>query len=152
MLKRWSKNIGAVMALLLVSGLLLVAMMVGAMLIQSSLVSILTDAEWTNQHTVQATFTASTIMNIYYLVSGVIFLGFFFLMEYMLVTTGVPKKLVLRRTSITLGIELLILSLLQLAMLAYAPFSPLQVGLSSAEILLGICLIYLGRRKAPVSL
>jgi hypothetical protein len=151
MLKRWSKNIGAVMALLLVSGLLLVVIMVGAMLIQSSSISILNTAEWTNQHPVQAGFTASTIMNIYYLVSGIIFLAFFFLMEYMLVTTGVPKELVLRRTSLTLGIELLILSLLQLAMLAYTPFLPLQVGLSSVEIVLGIWLIYLGRRKAPVS-
>ncbi len=152
MLKHWSKNIGAVMALLLVTCLLLVVMMVGAMLVQASSISLLNEAEWTNQHTVQATFTASTIMNIYYLVSGVIFLGFFFLMEYMLVTTGVPKKLVLRRTSLTLGIELLILSLLQLAMLVYKPFSPLEFGFSLVEILLGIWLIYLGRRKAPVSI
>ena len=151
MLKRWSKTIGAVVALLLVSGLALVVMMVGANLIQTFSIIGLKAADWTDQHTVQAAFTASTIMNFYYILCGILFLGFFFLMEYRLVTTGIPQKIVLRRTFFTLGVELLILALMQLAMMTYAPVFPLQVGLTVMEILLGIGLVYLGNLGLPRS-
>lgn len=151
MLKRLLKYIGAVVALLLVSGLILVLMMVGANFIQSFSINVLKDADWTNQHTVQATFAARTILNIYYLLSGIVFLGFFFLMEHRLISTGIPQKLVLRRTFFTLGVELSILALLQLAIMTYTPVLPLQVGLTGIEILLSIGFITLGRRKAPIS-
>ncbi len=151
MLKRWSKHLGALVALLLVCGLILVLMMVGANFIESFSINVLTGADWTDQHTVQATFTARSILNVYFLICGIVFLGFFFLMENRLITTGIPQKRVLRRTFFTLGIELLILALLQLAMMSYKPAFPLQVGLTVMEILLGIGLIYLGRRKALIS-
>ncbi len=151
MLKRWSRQIGALAALLLVSGLILLLMAVGANLIQSLSMNILKEADWTNEHTVQGTFTARTILNVYFLLSGVVFLGFFFLMENRLITTGIPQKSVLRRTFITLGVELLVLALMQLVMMMYTPILLLQVGLAVMEILLGIGLIYLGRRKATFS-
>ncbi len=152
MLTRWSKYIGAVGALLLVSVMVLVVMMVGANLIQAFSVSSLNQADWKNLHPVQATFTARSILNAYYILCGIAFFGFFFLMEHRLVTTGVPKRLVLRRTFLTLGIELSILALLELAMMIFSRVLAFQVGMTVIEILLGIGLIYLGRRKAPISL
>ncbi len=151
MLKRWSNQIGALAALLLVSGLILLLIVVGANLIQSFSISVLKEADWANQHAVQAIFTARTILNIYFLLSGIVFLGFFFLMENRLVTTGIPQKSVLRRTFFTLGVELLVLAFMQLIMMTYTPFLLLHVGLTVIEILLGIGLIYFGRRKAPFS-
>ncbi len=151
MLKRWLKTIGAVLALLLVSGLMLVLIVVGANLIRSFLVSSLNSADWMYQHTVQANFTASTIMNFYYIICGIFFLGFFCLMEYRLVTTGVPKKLVLRRTFFTLGVEIFVLTLMQLAVMAYSTVLPVQVGLIVIGIFLSVGFIYLGRRKASIS-
>jgi hypothetical protein len=151
MLERWSKYLGAVLALVLVSGLALVIGAVGVNVLQSVSTLLVAQADWTKTNTVQATFTVRSIMNFYYIVYGVIFLGFFFLMENRLVTTGVPQKLVMRRTCFTLGIELLILAFLQVAKMTYTPVFPLQLGLDAIEILLGIGLIYLGRRKAPIS-
>lgn len=151
MIKRWSQYIGAVAALVLVSGLIAVLLIVGANLIQSFSINALRQAAWSNQRTVQATYTARTILNAYYVLAGIAFLGLFFLMENQLVTTGVPKKLVLRRTFFALGVELLILALMQLAMMAYVPALPLQIGLAVLEILLGVGLIYLGQRKTPIS-
>jgi hypothetical protein len=151
MLKRWLKTIGAVVSLLLVSGLILVLMMAGANLIKSFSINVMKEADWINEHIVQATFTVTTILNFYYLISGIVFLGFFFLMEHRLITTGIPQKIVLRRTFFTVGVELLILALIQLAMMTYTPVLPFQVGLAVIEILLSIGLIYLGRRKASIS-
>lgn len=151
MLKRWTNTIGALVALLLVCALVLVLIMAGANFIQSFSVTVLQDAEWTSEHTVQANFTARTILNFYYILSGVVFLGFFFLMEHQLITTGIPKKLVLRRTFFTVGIELLILALLQLAMMTYTRALPLQAALAAVELVVSIGLIYLGRRKASLS-
>lgn len=151
MLKRWTQYIGASMALLLVCALILILIMAGANFIQSFSVTVLKDAEWTSEHTVQANFTARTILNFYYILSGVVFLGFFFLMEHQLITTGIPKKLVLRRTFFTVGVELLILALLQGAMMTYTQAVPLQIGLAAVEFLVSVGLIYLGRRKAPLS-
>ncbi len=151
MLKRWTNTIGALVALLLVCALVLVLIMAGANFIQSFSITVLQDAEWTNEHSVQANFTARTILNFYYILSGVVFLGFFFLMEHQLITTGIPKKLVLRRTFFTVGVELLILALLQVAMMTYTRALPLQVALAAVELVVSIGFIHLGRRKAPLS-
>ncbi len=151
MLKRWSIQIGAMAALLLVIGLILLLLVAGANLIQSVSVSALREAGWAAEHTVQAANTARTVLNVYFLLSGIVFLGFLFLMENRLVTTGIPKKCILRRTFFTVGIELLILALMQAAMMAVRRAVPLQVGLAAVEVLLGIVLVYLGRRKAPIS-
>ncbi len=91
MVKRWSKYLGAVLALLLVCGLVLVILMSGANLIQSYAVNVLKEADWTYEHTVQASYTARTAVNIYFILSGVVFLGFFFLMENRLVDQ-LPEK------------------------------------------------------------
>jgi hypothetical protein len=151
MVNRWLKYMGAVAALLLVNGLILVLIMVGANIIQSFSINVLKGADWTDQHAIQANFTARTILNLYYVMSGILFLGFFFLMENRLVTTGIPQKSVLRRTFFTLGVELLILALMQLIMMTYMPILLLQVGLTAVEILLAIGLIYFASRKAIVS-
>lgn len=150
-LNPWSRYIGAVVALLLVSGLLLVVIMVGANLIQSLSINAVNAADWKDQHTVQATYIARTILNLYYVICGIIFLGLFFLMEHQLVTTGVPRRRVLRRTFFALGVELLILALMQLARSMYTPVIPLYIGMSIVEFLVSIGFIYLGRRKAPIS-
>jgi hypothetical protein len=147
MLKRWLKTIGAMLALLLVNGLLLVLIMSGAKFIQLFSISRLKEADWSDQYSVQAAYTASTVLNVYYLISGIVILGFFFLMENRLITTGIPQKLVLRRTFFTLGIELLILAFIQVANMVFLPVFPLQAGLVGMEFLLGIGLIYLGRRN-----
>ena len=151
MFKQWSKYFGAVAALVLVGGLALIVMMVGANFLQSFMATALKDSEWMHLNTVQSTYTVRSIMNFYYVLCGILFLGFFVLMEHRLITTGVPKKLVLRRTAFTLGIELLILALFQLAMMTYLRVVALQVGLAVIEVLLGVGLIYFGRRKMTTS-
>jgi hypothetical protein len=144
---RWSKTIGAGFALLVVTGLLLVLILSGAKLIQLLSFSGLKEADWADRYSVQAAYTASTILNVYYILSGIVILGFFFLMENRLITTGVPRKLVLRRTSLTLGIELLILAIIQASVMAFLAPSPVQIGLAGIELLSGIGLVYLGRSK-----
>jgi hypothetical protein len=150
MLQRWAKNLGAVVALLLVCGLALVVFMVGANSLQSFLVTIYKDADFTTLHPVQTTFTVRTIMNFYYVISGILFLGFFVLMDYLLITVGVAKKLVLRRTLLSLGIELLILTLFHLAMMFIQPAAPVQIALTTVEALLGIGMILVSRRKGNI--
>ena len=151
MFKQWSKYFGAVVALVLVAGLALIVMMVGANFLQSLMATIFANSEWAKMNTVQSTFTVRSVMNFYYVLCGILFLGFFVLMEHRLITTGVPKKLVLRRTTFVIGIELLILALFQLAMMTYLRVVALQVGLAVIEILLAVGLILFGRRKAPKS-
>jgi hypothetical protein len=150
MLERWSKYIGAWAAWLVVVALAMVILLVGGSFLQSFTVNILKDEAWTKLNSVQASYTVTTIMNFYYLLTGILFLGFFILMENRLVSTGIRKKLVLRRTAFTLGIELLILAFFQLAMFTYLPSIPLQIGLAVLELLFGVGLIYLARRKAPI--
>ena len=150
MLERWSKYIGAWAAWLAVVALSMVILLVGGSFLQSFTVNVLKDEAWTKINSVQASYTVTTIMNFYYLITGVLFLGFFILMENKLISTGIQKKLVLRRTSFTLGIELLILAFFQLAMFTYLPSIPLQVGLAVLELLFGVGLIYFARRKTPI--
>jgi hypothetical protein len=150
MFKRWAKNLGAVGALVVVSILSLIIFAVGANFLQAFLVTVYQGADWTTLRSVQASFTVRTFMNFYYVLGGILFLGFFFLMENRLITTGVPKKLVLRRTSFTLGIELLILALIQTGMMFFMTVITLQVVLVVVEVLLGVGLIYIARRKAAI--
>ena len=138
------------MALVLVVGLFVIIFMVGANLLQSVLVLIYSDVAFAAQKAVQATYTVRTYMNFYYIICGILFLGFFFLMDYRIVATGVPKKLVLRRTFFTLGIELLVLALIHLGTILILPAAQLQIVLTAVEILLGIGLIFLSRRKGSV--
>lgn len=150
MFKSWAKYFGAVVALILVTGLAVVVLMVGANFLQSLVINLIKDAEWTTRSSVQANFFVRTVLDFYYVISGILFLGIFVLMEQRLVTSGVPKKLVLRRTSFSLGIELLILAFFQLSMMLYLPVVPIQVVLTVGETLFGIGLIYVGRRKTLI--
>jgi len=148
MLERVAKYVGGVVALLLVSGVALLIGALAANFLQSLSTFLIAQADWVKTNTVQATFTVRSIMNFYYIIYGILFLGFFLLMEYQLITVGIPKKRVLRRTMFILGIESLILAALQLGTLIYAPARPLQIGLTIVEVLLGVGLISFGRRKA----
>lgn len=148
MLKRWSKYFGAGAALVLVAGLALIVLMVGANFLQSLMATIFADSGWAKTNTIEATFTVRSVMNLYYILCGILFLGFFVFMEHRLITTGVPQKMVLRRTAFVIGIELLLLAVFQLAMMAYMRVVALQVVLAVVEVLLGVGLIYFGRRKA----
>ena len=150
MFKRWAKNLGAVVALVVVSILSLIIFMVGANFLQAFLVTVYQGAEWTSLQSVQASFTVKSFMNFYYVLGGILFLGFFFLMENKLITTGVPKKLVLRRTAFALGIELLVLALIQIGMMLLMRVVQLQVALVAVEVLLGGGLIAISRRKGNI--
>ena len=150
MFERWAKNLGAVVALVVVSVLSVIIFIFGANFLQAFLVTIYQGAPWTSMQSVQASFTVRSFMNFYYVVGGVVFLGFFFLMENKLITTGVPKKLVLRRTAFALGIELLVLALFQIGMMFLMTVVSLQVVLVAVEVLLGLGLIYIARRKAAI--
>lgn len=150
MLKRWANNLGAVVALVLVVALFGVIFMVGGNLLQSVLVLIFQDVAIEAQKTVQATYTVITYMNFYYVICGILFLGFFFLMDYLIVATGVPKKLVLRRTFFTLGIEMLVLALIHLGTILLLSAGQLQIALTAVEILVGIGLILFSRRKGNI--
>jgi hypothetical protein len=150
MFKRWANNLGALVALLLVVGLFLIIVMVGANFLQPLLVLAFKDVAFAAQKSVQATYTVRTYMNFYYIICGILFLGFFFLMDYRLITTGVPRKLVLRRTSFALGVELVVLALIHLGTILILPAAQLQVVLTAVEILVGIGLIFLSRRKGNI--
>jgi LPXTG-motif cell wall-anchored protein len=159
MVKGWANKIGAIAAWLLVCALASLIVIVGADFIQMFTINVLKDEAWTQINTVQAGYTITTTMNFYYVIVGVLWLGFFILMEHLLVTTGVPQKLVLRRAMFAFGIELLIVALLHLGLLLIQPYiMPLgftvvqiplatRIALVAGVALLGGGFIYFSRRK-----
>lgn len=147
MLKRLSRNLGAILAWLLVCGLALFIIIVGADFIQAFAINVLKDADWVYFNTTQANSTVKASVQFYYVMAGLLWLGFFILMEHMLITTGVPQKLVIRRTLFALGIEALILAVLHLGMFIMQPASLLSLGLAAGEGLLGGFLVFISRRK-----
>jgi hypothetical protein len=136
MLKRWSQNIAAVLAWLLVVVLALVVLAVGATLYQLFAVFTLQITRWTSTITIQ----------VYYVTVGLAWLGFFIWMENYLVTTAIGKGLLLKRTLFAIGLELAAIALIQIGTMAYRNIELWQVATTLAEALAAAGLIYLSRR------
>jgi len=136
MFKRWSTNLAAVVAWLLVMALGLVILAVGANLYQLFAV-----------YTLQVTRYTSTItIQVYYVTVGLLWLGFLVWMEHFLVTTAPPKGLVWKRSLLVIGLEILVIALIQAGMMLYLPLDGWQIGLVLVEALLAGGLIFLSRR------
>jgi|GEM_PF-3215755 len=138
MLKRWLGNLWALLAWLLVCGLALVVIMVGAELFGKFAVVTLGATMWSIRFIVQ----------VFYVIFGLLWLGFFMLMEHLLMGEEARAGLLLPRTLYAVGIELLVIGLMQLATLAYLPLSSVGIVLALIEVLAGAGLIWFARRKS----
>ncbi len=137
MLKRWTINIAAVVAWLVVGALALLIIAIGASLFQMFIVVTLR----VNHYAIQI------LIQTYYVVMGLLWLGFFILMDHILIDKAAKEGLLLSRTLYVLGIELLTIGVVQLALITYGTFNLLHVLLMGGELLSGAGLVYFFRRK-----
>ena len=141
MLKRWPMTIAAILAWLLVCGLALVVIMVGAIFYQLFIVLSLNATRWTIQFMVQ----------VYYVLMGLLWLGLVIWMDHLLITIGNRTGQLLKRTLFGLGIEVAAIALIQIGTMLYRPIEFWQMATTAAEALLGAGLIYFSRRKKKVA-
>ncbi len=137
MLKRWSLNIAAVLAWLVVGAVALLIIATGASLFQYFIIMTLR----VNHYAIQI------LVQTYYVVMGLLFLGFFILMDHLLIDKARKEGILLSRTCYVLGIELLAVGLVHLGLISYGPIVALDFFLMSAELLSGAGLVYFFRRK-----
>ena len=137
MLKRWLNNLWAVLAWGLVDILAFAVLIQAANLYQVVLRVTLLANRWSN----------TLWLDLYYVTAGLLWLGFVILMEHLLLDPESLDGLLLPRTLFAVGIELLVIGLLQMGLQAYLPFSWLGVGLALVELLAGAGLIWAARRK-----
>jgi hypothetical protein len=141
MLKRWSTNVVAVIAWLLVCTVALLIIAVGANLFSLFISMTLQVGRYAPQVLIQT----------YYVVMGMLWLGFFILMEHLLIDKAAQKGLLLPRTLFVIGIELLIIGLIGLALIFYMHIGLINDLLTAAELVAGAGLIYFFRRKKTKS-
>lgn len=139
MLKRWLGNLGGLLALLLIAGLALLIIVVGAQFLYLFAQNPMGATRW----------SITLIMDTYYILLGMLWLGLFLLMDHLLLGEAARAGLMLPRALYAAGIEILILGLLHAALLAYRPLEPFSVGLALVELACGSLLIWISRRKAP---
>jgi hypothetical protein len=137
MFKRWMGNLGAVLALIVVGALALMVLLQAATFYQVFLVKALLVDRWS------ITFW----LDVFYMLSGLLWLGFFLVMEHLLLGQEAREGLLLPRALFAVGIELLLIGLLQAGLQAYQTFSWLGIGLTVLEVLVGCGLIWFARRK-----
>jgi hypothetical protein len=137
MLKRWLGNVWAFLAWALVCGLALIVLIQAASLYQVFIRVTLLVNRWSN----------TLWLNLYYMTAGLLWLGFVILMEHLLMGSESRAGLLLPRTLFCVGIELLVIGLLQMGLQAYLPLSWFGIGLALLEMLAGGGLIWAARRK-----
>jgi hypothetical protein len=137
MLKRWTMSIAAVLAWLLVVALAFLIVMVGFNLFQMLIVVTLR----TNHYAIQV------LEQTYYVIMGLLWLGLFILMEHVLIDKAAHQGMLLQQTLFVIGIEILIVGLLQFSLAFYTPAVLTQVLLTGTELVLGAGLVYFFRRK-----
>jgi hypothetical protein len=135
--KRWLGAIRSLLAWLLICGVALVVLAQASSLYQVFLVVTMHVTRYTN----------SLWLNIFYGLAGMLWLGLSILMEHMLMGPEAQAGLLLPRTLFALGIELLLIGLLQVGWLFYAPFGWVGLGLALLELLAGGVLMWVSRRK-----
>jgi hypothetical protein len=137
MLKRWTMSIAAVFAWLLVVALAFLIVMVGFNLFQMLIVVTLR----TNHYAIQV------LEQTYYVIMGLLWLGLFILMEHVLIDKAAHQGMLLQQTLFVIGIEILIVGLLQFSLAFYTPAVLTQVLITGTELVLGAGLVYFFRRK-----
>ena len=142
MLKRWAANIGAVLALLLVSILALVILALAANLYQAFI-----------QITLQVSRWANTLwVDLFYVLAGLLWLGFFIFMEHLLFSPSSRAGLLLPRTLYICGLEIITIALLQTGIAAYGPAFLSSLLLPALELPVGGAMVWFSRRKPRASL
>ncbi len=136
MLKRWLTNLGAVLALLLVGGLALLVVVVGFNLFYPFVTITLGATRW------NITFITQT----FYVIMGLLWFGFFLLMEHLLMGEEARAGLLLPRALYAVGAELIVIGLLQVGLQAYA-FNGASLAVALVEIVVGGGLVWAARRK-----
>jgi hypothetical protein len=135
--KRWITNIAAVLAWLLVFALALVVIATLATLFQLFI-----------KETIQVNkYSIQILLQTYYVIMGMLGLGFLILMEHLLITSGIRQGLVGVRTLFIVGIELVTLGGITLAMTFYRVPPMLEIALTTAELVVGTGMIVLSRRR-----
>jgi hypothetical protein len=137
MLKRWTISIAAVFAWLVVVAFAFLIMVVGEPLYELFL-----------QFTLKINHYAYQVLaQSYYIVMGLIWLGFFILMEHVLIDKAAHQGMLLQQTLFIVGIEILIVGLLQSCIAFYTHPAFLQILLTGMELVVGAGLIYFFRHK-----
>lgn len=99
-------------------------------------------------HTLHVDRWANTLwVNIYYFVTGMIWLGSIMFMQSFLFNKVNLSGLLLTRSLFIGGIEIMVIGMLHLGINAYAGFQPLNVLLSCGEVLIAGVMIWFARRK-----
>jgi hypothetical protein len=138
--KRLLSNVRAFVAWLISCGLALIVIAIGAPLLQAFLVITL----GVNQYSIRFW------TQLYYVVLGMLWLGFFILMEHLMFSDSSREGLLLPRTLYVVGVELLVMAVLQFGLMAYRPFDGWVLFLTVGSALAGAALIWVARRKPPM--
>lgn len=142
MLKRWAANIGALLAWLLVCVLALVVLAVGANLYQVFLRVTMNVNRWSN----------TLWVDLYYVIAGVLWMGFFIFMEHIMFSASSKAGLLLPRTLYVCGIEIIVIAILQLGLDAYGGVGWLEILVVAVELIVGGGMVWFARRKPRASL
>jgi hypothetical protein len=135
--KRLLSNVPAFLAWLVVCGLALIIIAIGAPLLQAFLVVTL----GVNQYSIRFW------TQLYYVILGMLWLGFFILIEHLMFSDSSREGLLLPRTLYVVGVELLIMALLQFVLMAYRVFDGWMLLLTVGGALAGAVLVWVARRK-----
>jgi hypothetical protein len=128
-----------ILAWLVVSALALLIIVVGGVWFELFAVLTMGATMWTIRFFVQS----------FYVVTGLLWLGFFILMEHLLMGPAAKAGLLLPRALFTIGIELLLLSAIQIGRVGYGNLKSdwLSWSLIVIQALLGVGMIWFSRRK-----
>lgn len=130
-------NVRAFLAWLVSCGLALIVIAMGAPLFQAFMVVTLGADKYSIRFWIQ----------LYYVIFGMLWLGFFILMQHLMFSDSSREGLLLPRTLYVVGFELLVMAVLQFALMPYRVFDGLVLLLSVGSALAGAILIWIARRK-----
>jgi hypothetical protein len=136
-IKRLLSNVRAFLAWLVSCGLALIIIAMGAPLLQAFLVVTVGVSQYSIRFWTQ----------LYYVVFGMFWLGFFILMQHLMFSDSSREGLLLPRTLYVVGLELLVMAALQFVLMAYRTLDGLMLLLTVGSALAGAALIWVARRK-----
>ncbi len=141
MLRSLSEKVVAVVGWILVCGVAFVILLSGANLWQLFAVVTIHINPWAIQ----------LVRQVYYVITGLAWLGLMVWVEHLLVETGPRTGLLWKRLLRMIGIEIVVFGLVQIGIMLYPPVDWGFVVLVFLGVLLGAGLIYLSRRmkKSP---
>lgn len=141
MLRNLGEKFVAILGWILVCGAAFGILMTGANLWQLFAVVTIHINPWAIQ----------VVRQVYYVITGLAWLGLMVWVEHLLVDTGTRTGLLWKRLLLLIGIEIVVLCLVQIGIMLYPPVNWGLVALVFLGVLLGAGLIYISRRvkKSP---